>query len=416
MQLTVALSLVFLVSSAAAQAPVDAPKPPFSGISASIAALSKMTGLRPLKKVAHDTINKTKLKEYLEQRAKEELKPEEVRMEELTLKKFGLVPLDFDLRGTMVDLLTEQAAAFYDYREKKLYLMEGATQDSQDLFVFHELAHALADQHFDLAKYIRKGGKNDDSSMARMAVMEGQATWLMFEFLAEKMGQSLRTNPGAIDLLSRVGTDQFSAQYPILSNAPLYIRASLMFPYMDGLRFQNALVAKLDTNAFSKPFKNPPSTTQQILHPDKYLAGVMAVEPVLPKLTSPKEWNVLAEGTVGEFDHSILLEQYVNKEEAASISPKWRGGSFAICENKRDKRTVLLYASEWEDEKSAQAVFADYQRVLQGKWKKFDVKSRTPSRISGSGDDGEFVVFVSGNRVLAAEGLESLSAVQIAEN
>ncbi len=377
---------------------------PFAGIEESIAALSSLTGLRPLKKVKHDVLNKAQLKLYLEQKIRDEVKPEEIRIEELALKKFGLVPESFDMRGTMVDLLTEQAAAFYDYREKKLYLMKDSDPATQGMFVFHELAHALADQHFNLGKFIRKG-KNDDSSLARMAVMEGQATWLMYEYMAGKMGQSLKTSPGMADTLSRAGGDEMAAQFPVLSSAPLYIRASLMFPYVDGLKFQSALVKELDSAGFAKPFQDPPISTQQILHPEEYLAGRKPRQPELPKAPHAKDWTVLTDGTVGEFDHSVLLEQYAGKLAAVSVAHQWRGGSYALLERRKDKRVALLYASEWKDAEAATAMFEAYRKILTGKWKRIAFTTDTAESMIGIGDDGEFAVTLSGAKITAVQGL-----------
>ena len=123
---------------------------------------------------------------------KDNARPEEIRAEELTLKKFGLVPQDFDLAKNTVDLLTEQAAAFYDYNKKKLFITESTPSDTQEPVLAHELSHALADQNFNLARFIRQARKSDDGSTARLAVMEGQATWLMSEYMARKSGQSLK--------------------------------------------------------------------------------------------------------------------------------------------------------------------------------------------------------------------------------
>ena len=99
-----------------------------------------------------DFITKDKINEFLNKRVKEVAKPEELRAEELTLKKFGLVPPDFDLAKNTVDLLTEQAAAFYDYDKKKLFITDTTSSDTQEPVLAHELAHALADQNFNLAQ------------------------------------------------------------------------------------------------------------------------------------------------------------------------------------------------------------------------------------------------------------------------
>ena len=170
---------------------------PFAGIDDAVTELSEITGWKPLKKVQCDTMDRVGLKRYLESKVKDEIKPEEIRAEEVALKKLGLVPQEFDLARTMVDLLTEQAAAFYDFKKKKLFVLQGGDPAGQSMVVMHELAHALADQRFDLGKFIKKG-KSDDSSLARMAVMEGQATWLMMESSTRKAGQSLKDMPPAL--------------------------------------------------------------------------------------------------------------------------------------------------------------------------------------------------------------------------
>ena len=145
-----------------------------------------------------DFITKEKIKEFLNKRIKDVAKPEDLRAEELTLKKFGLVPPDFDLAKNTVELLTEQAAAFYDYDRKKLFITDTTSSETQEPVLAHEIAHAIADQNFNLAKFIKAGRKSDDGATARLAVMEGQATWLMSELLARKMGQSLKDSPALL--------------------------------------------------------------------------------------------------------------------------------------------------------------------------------------------------------------------------
>ena len=157
--------------------------------------LSEITGLPLRRPVPCSFIDKQQVNAFLKQRLKEETTPEDIRAEELTLKKFGLVPADFDLAASTVDLLTEQAAAFYDYHKRKLFLTGATGGESQDTVLAHELAHALADQNFNLARYIKQGRKSDDGSTARLSVMEGQATWLMSEYAARHLGQTLLGNP-----------------------------------------------------------------------------------------------------------------------------------------------------------------------------------------------------------------------------
>ena len=374
-----------------------------AGIDEAVVELSEITGWKPLKKVQHDTMDRTTLKRYLEEKVKEEIRPEEIRAEEIALKKLGFVPQNFDLSRTMIDLLAEQAAAFYDYKKKKLFLLDGGDPAAQAMVVFHELAHALADQRFDLNKFIKKG-KSDDSSLARMAVMEGQATWLMMESTSRKAGQSLKDLPPAILEMANRNADAMT-QYPVLAAAPLYIRASLLFPYAEGLRFNHMVVQKEGQAGFARVFREPPVSSQQILHPDAYFANMRPIEVPLPKLPDERGWRMLTSGTLGEFDHAILIEQYSTKEKASAIASSWRGASAAVVENKRDKRPVLLYASEWETPEQARKMFEAYRGILKGKWKRFTIVTDTPTSLMGSGDDGDFRVSLAGTRVSSVEGL-----------
>jgi hypothetical protein len=128
-------------------------------------------------------------------------------------------------------------------------------------------------------------------------------------------------------------------------------------------------------------------------------------------MAAPKNWNVLTQGTVGEFDHSILLEQYLSKTEADELAPHWRGGQLALVESKRDKDVVLLYASEWDSPEAASRMFQAYRRVLSQKWERFEVESETEISIRGRGDEGFFRITLEGSRVTSVEGANSESDI-----
>ena len=139
-----------------------------------------------------------------------------------------------------------------------------------------------------------------------------------------------------------------------------------MFPYTQGMLFQNAVCEKLDQDAFTQVFRQPPVSTQQVLHPQKYFDAVMPTRPALPKFSS-RGYKRLVAGTVGEMDHAILIEQFLDERRAGELAPHWRGGLYALDENKRERRVVLSYAVEWDDAESARQYFAAYQEVLRKK-------------------------------------------------
>src|SRR5260370_12340886 len=130
-------------------------------------------------KVRWGRVGKGGLGRFVAKRMKKTSRREELRIEELTLKMFGFVPQDFNLERETVDLVSEQAAAFYDYNKKRLFILDSTAEGTeQRVALAHELAHALADQHHPLGRYLHHGSPDDDAATARQAGMERQATWL----------------------------------------------------------------------------------------------------------------------------------------------------------------------------------------------------------------------------------------------
>ncbi len=330
---SLALAVWPLAAQVQEQATSSAPsKTAVSALISSIETdLAAITGLKFHKDVPYSVIGKAQLRAFLEARMKDAVKPEEIRAEETTLKMFGFLPPDFDLKKATVDLLTEQAAAFYDYHKKKLFILETGESTSdlhteaEKMALAHELGHALADQHFRLEKYIREGAHSDDGSSARLAVMEGQASWLMTAYLSKASTGQSEVPPGVLELMSKA-VESSASQYPVFSKAPLYLRESLVFPYTSGMLFQNAVFEKLGKNAFAEVFRRPPQSTQQIIHPEKYLDHVVPEVPPLPAIPGAKQFHTVGDGTLGEFDFRVLLEQYAGKEEAGSLAPHTAGG------------------------------------------------------------------------------------------
>ena len=183
---------------------------------------------------------------------------------------FGLVPQDFNLGRETEELLGEQAAAFYDYKKKRLYIIDSTPAgEEQQMALVHELAHALADQQHPLGKYLNQGSPDSDASTAREAVMEGQATWLTWAYEAKRAGGKGEVPLRLLDQLTQENSD--NPEFPVLDKTPLYMRESLLFPYNQGARFQDAVYRKMGRDAFEAVFAQAPTSTQQILHPPDLL-------------------------------------------------------------------------------------------------------------------------------------------------
>jgi hypothetical protein len=377
------------------------------------AQLTEISGMKLRHAVPCDFISKEQINQFLKKRIKETSTPEEVRAEELTLKKFGLIPQDFDLAKNEVDLLTEQAAAFYDYDRKKLFITDSTSSESQTPVLAHELSHALADQNYNLARFIRQGRKSDDGSTARLAVMEGQATWMMSEYLARQAGTSLKDSATLAATMATMAagdeggeSNKSDGEFPVFDKEPLYLKLTLVFPYTRGMSFQQAVLVRHPQDGFGEVFLRAPVSTQQILHPEKYFDHVKPTDPVLPVVHLPHGYKGLVGGELGELEQGILLEQYVGKTRAANLAPHWRGCNFELQENKKAGRVVLLYATEWDSEESADQYFVAYREVMHKKWKNMTVTSEAADALTGTGDDGRFELHRKGATVTSVEGLD----------
>jgi len=381
----------------------------FSQVDQMLRGLSEITGWKVQRKVPSEILHKDTFRKQVEKGVKGAEADKDNKAAETTLKMFGLVPPDFDLARESADLITEQAAAFYDINKKRLFVMD-TTQDTREqrLVLAHELSHALADQQHSIKKFMA-AAMDDEESSAREAVVEGQASWLSWAYVLRRPGVPAEVPASLLDELSNsAGAD--GDEFPVYHQAPLYIRESLTFPYTDGMRFQDAVYRKLGSEAFEHVFHDPPHDTHQIIHPDAYLASQTATTPVLPSLETQlgkegRRFRALQEGHVGEFDVSVLLRQFIAGPASREEAAHWRGGLYRLYEHKQKKYPLLVHSTDWDSPDAAQKFFQMYQQVLHAKWKKMEVASSSDKEVRGTGDNGQFWIHLDGTTVQVIEGL-----------
>ena len=128
-----------------------------------------------------------------------------------------------DLKKVYLDLLGEQVGAFYDQHTHELFTFsEHPLTNSQNQVVMaHELTHALQDQHFDLLKLPLEAKGNDDRALAASALVEGDATLVMNQYLTSNLSAAALRD-------SLAGA--FSTDVRQLAAAPRYLRETLLFP------------------------------------------------------------------------------------------------------------------------------------------------------------------------------------------
>ena len=368
--------------------------------------ISEITGLKLKHPVPMSTLTKAEWRRWVEDRLRESAKPSEIKVEETAMKMFGFLPPDFDLLASTVDLMSEQAAAVYDHKKKRMIFVQGSAPDEmQEAVLAHELSHALADQHFDMGRFLEKGPHSDESESARMAVVEGQAMWIMMEVMLNRSGQSLTKNSAALQLMLPSMGKMAASQYPVYDKSPLYMKESLLFPYSAGLMFQQAVIDKLGREAFAAVLRDPPKNTQQVLHPEKYLAHEAVASVDLPEFEGRNKAKKLTDGDIGEFDVRVLFEQYASKKEADAVAPQWRAGRFELLEQKGTKRPVLRWAVLWATPESAHKALSLYLKVVEKKSHDLQWTRRAGEAAEGTNQFGAFRIEVEGSQLEAVEGL-----------
>lgn len=377
----------------------------FQRIDSMIEDLTEVMGFGPRRPVKFTTMSKAQFRALYQKRMKEEHKPREIRAEVLFLKLFGLVPGDFDYESTVLELLSEQAWALYDYKRRSLFLADWAPPDAQEYALVHELVHAIDDQHFNLMKYMQAKAESEQQ-MARLAAVEGQASWVMTEWAMRQSDRTLLGN--RLLAITAASATRFEAsQFPVYDQTPLYFRESLIFPYTDGLLFQDEMIEHFGLDGLKRVFEQPPATTQQILQPELYLNGLTPPPPDLPSTKLPKGFKSIYSGTFGQLDHRILLEQHLGEADRGGLLNKWRGSRFEVLERRRTGESALRYAVRWADAEAAREYYHLYRAVCERKWKGLELVDRGPARCEGTAGLGRVELELDGEVVRSTEGLPS---------
>jgi len=398
---------------------------------------SKDSGLPIKKEVKRRLTTRDEVVAYLEKNLAEDKDAQRLRRSELVLKKFGLLPRNFDLQTFLVALLREQIAGYYDAKTKTVNLLDWIDVEQQRPVLAHELTHALQDQFIGLEKWLKVGDtdlndkkqptatdiENDEIGEARQAVVEGQAMVVLVDYMLEPMGQSILASPQIADALKEtmlVGT----ADSPQFRDAPIFLKEELTFPYRYGLDFETELLRTGGKEkAFAATLGNPPRTTRQIMEPKTYLAGEQ-LEPLrLPDFERDfKNYQRFDIGAIGEFDVAVLLDQYSGTEASHNLYPHWRGGYYYAARPKDDPSAPLslVYVSRWSSPEKASAFAAIYAQSLTKRYKQVhegtsDEKNSSDNlqkieSLTGSHtwltDEGPVVIDVNGDSVLITESLD----------
>jgi hypothetical protein len=355
----------------------------------------------PFKKpVVYESLDRAGIRQVVAGKLSEQYTDEEIQNMATGYSAFGLLPPNFPLKQTYINLLGEQIAAFYDQHQHKLFMFQDASLENAQnrVILAHELTHALQDQNFGLLGLALEIKDNDDRAEAASALIEGDATLVMSQYMVK-------------DLTWRTLTDTvtFSATQSMeqIRKAPHYLREMLVFPYIKGQQFCAAAFERGGFAGLSAVYANPPVSTAQILHPEKYFAEGRE-EPIAVSFpdTTYEGKKAVADNVLGEMGARLMFAEGMDEDAAEKAAAGWRGDRYLVFDGGKE----LVWKTIWRTPEAAnaaidalRAVCEKHFKITQGAWDhppKYDetlVKRDRDVWLPSEKGEGRYLIIVQGN-------------------
>jgi len=413
LSLLLVIALLANVASTAQQSATAITKPD-AALKTTDEVLKKVSDLRKLEvkqPVKSGLKTKEEIGRHVLRDMNESSTPEELEATRKLLLKLGLIKRDFQLRDYMVKLLMEQVAGFYDPKTEEFFLAAWLPLSDQKTVIAHELVHALQDQHFDLKRFNKWPDGDSDAELAAHALIEGDATLVMYQYIFAEQGITIDLNK--IGSLTKLMLETTNAnddkQYPVLAQAPGVLRESLQFPYVYGIGFVQEVLKQRSLESVNNVYKNLPASTEQIIHPDRFLSGDTPVKIEMASLSDVlgKGWKRIDTDVQGEFGLQVMLAEFVSNPSSRIASEGWGGDRYELYEDPKTGALLFVTFTTWDDERNAREFFNVYWSRIE---KRYKLSGPVQSNVDGrtyETTEGLASVEIKGKDVIVVEGAQS---------
>jgi hypothetical protein len=367
---------------------------------------AELRGLPPREEVQRTTITPEQFRARLLDELSADDSQESIENSRKLMVALGLLAPDVDLYALELDFRTGVVLGQYDPESKQLYVISGATSFGplERVTFAHEFTHALQDQHYNIRTLMPKDSDNSDRDLAVSSLLEGDA------LITEELYQT--------HALTRAEREEKRRQERNLGSGlnldrlPLVIVEETYFPYTEGPKFvvqvvgQDVLRDAIQTGSGYGPrvnriLENPPKSSAQIIHPEKYLQGVNPIDVRFPDLASAlgAGWKQLRKDVLGEIDHRILIQQFVNRELGDRAAAGWAGDAFALLG--KGNQVAVVASTRWDAPAEAQEWFDAYSQAMRGRYSNgLQVVEQRPNRILWRTPDGLQLLSATGSSSL----------------
>lgn len=319
---------------------------------AAIKSASEIRGLEQKQEVPCFVQSKEQVRKYILRAIDEKVPAEKFKHEELVFKTIGLLPPEFSYREGLVELYLSQIGGYYEPEEEYFAMAGWMPAMLQSTIAVHELTHALQDQYFAIDKLLDHKTETTDRLLARSALIEGDATAVMMDFLKKQQGQpplEEAENVGAAMMQNVIGASFVAG----MSGVPQSLQYILLFPYTSGLRFAHHLLKQGGYSEIDKAFRNLPASTEEILHPEQFDTGkqdsVVFTDELIQKLTDREESSVVYRDTLGEFLLSLMLRELLaDPGRSAEAAKGWGGDELLLLKEGDGDERSLWWLIQWD--------------------------------------------------------------------
>jgi hypothetical protein len=325
--------------------------------------------------------DRSQIKQFILETMDVKVPQQKLIYEEMVYKAIGMIPETFNYREGILELYLSQIGGYYD-PDKKRYVMAGWLPEIfQTSIAVHELTHALQDQYFQLDTFLDIKKDTSDNLMAKSALVEGDATAVMLDYTRLQTGQSGIAEEESVENVMLQNIFGVALSMGAVE-VPETLKFMLVFPYTSGLRFAHELLKSGGYTKVNQAFQNPPRSTEQILHPDKYMAGVSDFINITPEVVTfsdiSDDAQVVYSDTYGEFAISVLLGAHLSdREKGIQAAVGWGGDTVVVREHEGTR--FIIWRTEWDSESDSQEFFDAIALMLA---RRFPELSKTESLFS----------------------------------
>ena len=286
--------------------------------------VSRLRELAALGPVNGRRISREEMLSHMERGLDTETPPDVIPALGEILFALGTVPASFDYRRGFLQVMRSELLGFYDPHEKTMFLAADLHGPELDATLWHELVHALQDQHYGLEKLLSWSDDAGDWQAAVHALAEGDATSAMIDAaFAERHLHAPDLPESMLDLQNALSASS-------VADVPAIIKRSVVAPYLDGLSFVNALRRRGGWSAVASAWQRLPASTEQILHLDKYDARE-APETIAALQARPAGPSRVSYSDVcGEETLRVLFEEWMPARVASEAASGWSGDRVSV--------------------------------------------------------------------------------------